>query len=87
MFVHLFVALSFASLLTAMLAFRFELGRRPVLLASYFAFFASLEMAAETYVLPPEVFGPEVGIVLTVLTVLFIAATFGARRVFRDGDA
>lgn len=84
MLVHLFVAISFASLLTAMLAFRFELWRRPWILTAYLAFFTALELALETFVLPPDAFGPEVGVVCLVITALFVGVSFGVRRLLRS---
>ncbi len=76
----LMTAFSVALLLTAFFAFRHQLGRRPGVLAVYFALFMGLEWIGEHYFIPPGAFGSEIAIVCLVLSVPFLVATWVSQR-------
>ena len=73
-------ATGFASLLTALFAMRFRFWGSPLILVAYFAVFFGLEIAVSLWVLPPDAFGPEIGILCLCLTVVVSAAVYGLRR-------
>jgi hypothetical protein len=73
-------AFSVALLLTAFFAFRHQLGRRPGLLAVYFALFMGLEWVGEHYFIPAGAFGAEIAAVCLVLSVPFLVATWLSHR-------
>jgi len=72
-------ALSFALLWTALFAFRFHFGRRPKLLAIYFAgFFAGEYLVGRS--LPEGALGIELTYLCLGLTIVFVTGTFLAER-------
>lgn len=82
--------LAFAMLLTSLYVLRFRGWKRPLAVALYFAFFATLEIVATRWLLPPDAFGPELAWLCLGLTVPVLAAAAlvwriesraGARRV------
>jgi len=72
----MFVGFSVALVLTAMFAFRFRGWERPLRLFGYFALFLALEGVSAKFLLPPNVFGSEVGWVCLGLSVPFIVASW-----------
>jgi hypothetical protein len=73
-------AFSFALLLTAMFAFRYEIGRTPSVAAAYFALFMGLEWIVERHFIPPGAFGFEVALLCGLLSVPFLVATYLTRH-------
>ena len=71
----LFVAASFALMLTAIFAFRFRNERKPFVLIAYFLFFMTLEWVGEEFFLPPGALGIEVALVCLGVAALFTGAT------------
>ncbi|TPV94438.1 MAG: hypothetical protein B7733_15305 [Myxococcales bacterium FL481] len=82
----LLVAISIASMLTAIFAFRFRAWHRRGLLALYFAFFLVLEGVLSWLFLPPGVMGVEVGYVCVAITALFVLAGHVVRNLERNAD-
>ena len=80
------VALSIASVLTAIFAFRFRNSRRPLLLAGYFLVFFVMEWVASHFFIPPGAFGMEIALVCFPLTALFIGASILSHRWEEDED-
>ena len=72
-------AFSFALLWTSLFAFRFQFGRRPKLLAIYFAAFFVFEYVAGRC-LPEGALGIEVTYLCLGLTSVFVIATYLAER-------
>ena len=73
-------ALGLASVLTAGFALRFRYWRSPKVLVAYFSFFFALEVVASTWLLPPDAFGVEIGVVCLVLTALITGVIYGLHR-------
>jgi hypothetical protein len=73
--VSILVGISIAALLTSLFAFRFDMGRRPGVLAAYFALFLGIEWVASRFFLPPDALGLDVAAVCFGLAILFAAAT------------
>lgn len=82
----LFISLSFALALTLLFGFRHAVWQRPKYLLAYFTFFFLLELAAHTWLLPPNTFGVEVGYVLLGIAVLCLIAIAITRQVERRAD-
>ena len=76
----LFVAASFALMLTAIFAFRFRNERKPGVLLAYFLFFMTLEWVGEHFFLPPGALGVEVALVCLVVAALFGVAAYVVSR-------
>ena len=72
--------LAFATLLTSLFVLRFRGWTRPLAVAIYFAFFATLEIVATRYFLPPGAFGPGLGYVCFGLTVPVLVAAYLVHR-------
>ena len=80
--------LAFATLLTSLFVLRFRGWRRPSMVVVYFIFFATLELFAARFFLPPGAFGPSLGIVCAGLTVpVLVAAYLLWRHEIREGEA
>jgi len=73
--VSILVGISIAALLTSLFAFRFDMGRRPWVLAGYFSVFLVIEFVASRYFLPPDALGIDVAVVCFGLAILFAGAT------------
>jgi hypothetical protein len=69
-----------AGLLTSMYVLRFRGWTKPRVVAAYFVFFATLEVVATHYAVPPGAFGPGLGYVCLGLTVPTLVAVFLVRR-------
>ena len=69
-----------AGLLTAIYVLRFRGWEQPRVTAAYFVFFATLEIVATHYFIPPDAFGPELGILCLALTVPAVIAVVLVRR-------
>jgi len=69
-----------AALLTSLYVLRFRGWTRPGVVAAYFVFFATLELVATHYFLPPDAFGPGLGYVCLGLTAPVLVAVFLVRR-------
>jgi hypothetical protein len=82
--------LSFAVLLTSLYVLRFRGWKTPRLVVLYLLFFASLEIIASHYCLPPGAFGPWLAIACFGLTIPVSIAAFLVWRHERhhreDGD-
>ena len=70
-----------AGVLTALFAMRYRVWRSPKTLILYFGFFFGVELAVSHWLLPPDAFGPEVGIVCLCVGVLVCAAIYGIDKV------
>ena len=69
-----------AAVLTALFALRFRTWRQPRMLLLYFLFFFTTEFVVGKWVLPPNAFGPEVGVVCLVISALTTVAIYGIDR-------
>ena len=79
--------LAFALLLTSLFVLRFRAWRKPVWIVVYFAFFATLELVASHFFLPPDAFGRGLGYVCLGLTPPVWIATYLLRRhEIREGE-
>lgn len=72
--------IAFATLLTSLFVLRFRGWTKPLAVVVYFAFFASLEIVATNFFLPPGAFGPGLGYVCLGLTVPVLIAAYVVRR-------
>ena len=68
--------IAFSILLTSLFVLRFRGWQRPVHVACYFAFFATLEIGATRYVLPPGALGSGLGYLCLALTVPVLIAAY-----------
>ena len=68
--------IAFSILLTSLFVLRFRGWQRPVHVACYFAFFATLEIVATRYFLPPGAFGSGLGYLCLALTVPVLIAAY-----------
>jgi hypothetical protein len=81
------VAISIAAMLTAIFAFRFDAGRRPLALTGYFCLFLAVEWFAGHYFLPAGALGLETATVCAAIAALFGGATYIRDRLENsDGD-
>jgi hypothetical protein len=69
-----------ATLLTSVYVLRFRGWTKPGVVAAYFVFFATLEVVATHYFIPPDAFGPGLGYLCLGLTVPALVAVFLVRR-------
>lgn len=75
-----FTALSIALLFTSVFALKFRYWTQPIVLGGYFLFFATIELFCNIYLLPPDIFGPWLGLVCCVLSVPVILAIIVLHR-------
>ena len=79
--------IAFATLLTSLFVLRFRGWTKPLAVVLYFTFFATLEVVATHFFLPPGAFGPGLGFVCLGLTVpVLIAANLVRRHEIREGE-
>lgn len=78
-------ALSFASALTAIFAFRFSPTRRTLVI--YFVVFGSIEFAVHTAFLPEGAVPIEAAMVLFGIAAIFVPLTYARRRWDAAADA
>ena len=72
--------LAFATLLTSLFLLRFRGWTKPRAVVLYFVFFATLEVVATHFFLPPGAFGPGLGYLCLGLTVPVLIAAYLVRR-------
>ena len=68
--------IAFAVLLTSLYVLRFRAWRTPLVVATYFLFFAILELVASHYFLPPGAFGVGLGYLCLGLTPPVLLAAY-----------
>ena len=69
-----------AALLTSLYVLRFRGWTKPGVVAAYFVTFATLEVVATHWFIPPGAFGPALGYVCLALTAPCLVAVFLVRR-------
>ena len=75
-----FTAISIALLFTSVFALKFRYWTQPLVLTGYFLFFATAEWICNAYLLPPDIFGPWLGMVCFTLSVPVILVIVAVHR-------
>ena len=73
-------AISIALLFTSVFALKFRYWTQPLVLTGYFLFFATAEWICNAYLLPPDIFGPWLGMVCFTLSVPVILVIVAVHR-------